>query len=48
MHELHELFADRQSQARATELAGGGAIGLGERIEDARLVLGRNADAGIT
>ena len=35
-HQLHQLLADRQAQAGAAVLAGGGAVFLGEGLEDGR------------
>ncbi|MNQ57292.1 hypothetical protein D3C85_714420 [compost metagenome] len=46
-HEGYQPFRNRQPQARATKAAGDGAVGLGEGCEQARLLLGGNADAGI-
>ncbi|OEZ48764.1 hypothetical protein DUGA6_63190 [Duganella sp. HH105] len=46
-HQLHQLFGDRQSQAGAAVLAGGGAVGLREGIENARARFAGDADAGI-
>ena len=46
-HHFYQLAADGQSQARTAKAAGGGAINLGEGLEDVCLFLGGNADAGV-
>ena len=46
-HQLDQLTADRQTQACATVTAHGRTIGLGERVEKARMRLRRDADARI-
>ena len=46
-HQLDQLLGDGDAQPRAAEAAGGRLIGLREALEDARLRLGRDADAGI-
>ena len=44
---LDQRPADRQAEAGASELAGRRAVRLAERLEDERVLLGRDADAGI-
>src|SRR5258707_13550 len=46
-HDLHQLLGDRETQAGAAVLPRGGAVRLGERIEDFRRDLGSDADAGV-
>ena len=46
-HPLDDALGDGEAQAGAAELARGAAIGLLEFVEDARLLSGRNADAGV-
>ena len=46
-HQLHQLFADGQSQSGAAVLARGRGILLDEGLEDGRAVLGPDADAGV-
>ncbi len=45
--QVRQLAGDRQAQARAAITSVGGAIGLAERLEDRRLLLRRDADAGV-
>src|SRR5207237_6663353 len=46
-HQLNEFAADGQSQTGSSVLAGGGGIGLRERLEQLFLRFLRNADARI-
>src|SRR6185503_3838977 len=46
-HQEDELLRDRGAQAAAAEAARGRLVGLGEALEDLRLRLGRDADAGV-
>ena len=46
-HHLHQLLADREAEPGAAVLAGGRAVGLREFIEDPRLRLAADADAGV-
>ncbi|MNV97474.1 hypothetical protein D3C71_1925990 [compost metagenome] len=46
-HQLGQPFADRQAQAGAAVAAGGVAVGLVERFEQALLLFGADADAGV-
>lgn len=46
-HPGHELRADGQPETRATVQPGARAVRLGEGLEDPRLLLGRDPDAGI-
>ena len=46
-HQFDEPRGDRQAQPRAAVAARGRGVGLGERIEDLRLLLGRHADARV-
>ena len=46
-HHLHELLADGEAEAGAAEAARGGAVGLGERLENLFLLLGCDTDAGV-
>ena len=46
-HELHQLFADRQSETGSAELAGGRRIRLGKALEQATDLLLRHTDAGV-
>ncbi len=46
-HELDELARDRKPQPRAAILARGGGVGLGEGLEEARLLLFSHADARV-
>lgn len=46
-HELDELRADGQTQARAAVFARGGAVGLREGLKQALLCRRRNADTGV-
>ncbi len=47
VHLFDQLAGDGQAKARAAELPGGRAVGLGEGLEDAFQVLAGDADAGI-
>ena len=47
VHQEHQLFADGQAQAGAAELPGGGAVRLGEGVEDGPELARRDARAGI-
>ncbi|MNM54459.1 hypothetical protein D3C81_655830 [compost metagenome] len=47
LHGLAQVARQRQAQAGATVLAGDAGAGLGERLEDARLGVFGDADAGI-
>ena len=42
-----QLAADREAEAGAAVEAGGGAVALGERLEDPLLLLVVDADAGV-
>ncbi len=46
-HHPHERRGDRQAEAGAAEFARRRSIGLAERLEDRRLLVGGHADAGI-
>ena len=46
-HQAHQPLADGQPQPRAAEPPRGRGLGLREAFEDALLVLGRDADAGV-
>ena len=46
-HALDDAPGDREAEAGAAELARGAAVGLLEFAEDAGLLLGRDADAGV-
>ena len=46
-HQLDEPLADRQAQPGAAVLAGGGHVGLGERLKQLRRLFRRHADAGV-
>src|SRR5256886_12659534 len=46
-HEGHQPGSDGQAQAGAAVLARGGGVLLLERPEDALLLVGRDADAGV-
>ena len=46
-HHLHELLGDRQPEAGAAEPARRGAVGLRERLEEPRLHVGGDANAGV-
>lgn len=46
-HQPHQLFADRQPQSRAAELARRGRIGLAELVEQRRLFVLWNSDARV-
>ena len=46
-HQLDQLGRDRQAQPGAAVLPGGRGVGLGERLEERLLLLGRDADAGV-
>lgn len=46
-HEFHQPLADGESESRAPVTAGGRGVGLGERLEELLLLLGRHADAGV-
>ena len=46
-HHTGQPRGDRQAQPRAAEPARHGAIGLGEGLEDGRLLFRRDADAGV-
>jgi hypothetical protein len=46
-HEGDEAFGDGEAEAGTAELAPGGAVGLGEGLEEAGLGFGGDADAGI-
>src|ERR1035437_6527305 len=46
-HHLHQAFRNRKSQASAPKPARGGAVGLREGLEDALLLLRRDADARV-
>ena len=46
-HHLHKLRRDRQAQAGAAVFARRRGIGLAERLENLRLLFGRDADAGV-
>lgn len=43
-HQFNELFANRQSQARASVLSGGRAVGLHKRLKQFAECAGSNAD----
>ena len=43
-HDLDEVFADGQAQARAAELPADGRVGLAEALEQAVLLIGGDAD----
>src|SRR6266571_7769513 len=45
--QAHQLAADRKAQTCAAELAAGGAVALGERLEDRPLHVQRDPDAGV-
>ena len=45
--EADQLAADREAEAGAAVEAGGRAVALGERLEDALLLLVVDADAGV-
>ncbi len=47
LHQIHQTAADGQSQTGAAKAAGGGAVGLLERLEEAGLLLRTQADACI-
>ena len=47
VHRLHQPGADRQPEAGAAVAAGGGAVGLGEGVEEAVVELAGDADAGV-
>ena len=47
-HHRHQPVTDAQAQACATEAPGGRGLGLRKAAEDLLLVLGRDADAGVT
>ncbi len=46
-HQRDQPARDGQAQAGTAVLAAGGGVGLLERLEDARELLGRHADAGV-
>ena len=46
-HELDQPLADGQPQARATEIAADGTVGLGERCEQFGQFVGRDAHAAV-
>ena len=46
-HHGHQPLADGQAQAGTAEAAGGGGLPLRETVEDARLLLRRDANAGV-
>ena len=46
-HRLDQLGADGEAQPGAAIAPGGGGVGLGEGVEDERLLLGGDADAGV-
>ena len=46
-HQLGELAADRQAQARAAEPAGRRGVGLGELVEEVGQLVRGDADAGV-
>ena len=46
-HQVDDLAADGQAQAGAAKAPCGVGLGLGEALEDALLLLGRDADAGV-
>ena len=47
-HHLHQFLADGQAQATAAIAAGGAGVALGEGVEQLRLHLFADADAGVT
>src|SRR5258708_5750122 len=47
LHRLRELLGDGEAEAGAAILAGGRRVGLAEGLEQAGLLLGRHADAGV-
>ena len=46
-HQVHKLPADRQAEPRASVFAGGGHVGLGERLEQLGGLLLGHADPGV-
>src|SRR5476649_650979 len=46
-HQADQAAADRQAEAVAAVLAAGAVVALREGVEDALLLLGRHADAGV-
>src|SRR5690242_19543368 len=46
-HELHDLRADREAEAGAAVGTRRAVVRLGEALEDRRLTIDRDADAGI-
>ena len=46
-HQLRQPAGDTQTQAGAAEAAAGGAVGLDEGLEQQRLLVGGDADAGV-
>src|SRR5262249_14906950 len=46
-HELGELSSDGKAEAGASVLAGAGPVDLLETLEDQRLLVRRNSDAGV-
>ena len=47
VHQARQLLADRQAQARAAELAGRRGVGLGEDLEQLRLLLLADPETGV-
>ena len=46
-HQLDQLARDGQAEAGAAVLAGGGHVGLGERLEELRRLFTRHAHSGV-
>ncbi len=46
-HEAGQTAADGEAESGAAVFAAGGAVGLGEGLEEAALLVGCHADAGI-
>ena len=46
-HHLAEAAADDEAEAGPAVAPRGGGVGLGEGLEEPRLLLGRHADAGV-